>query len=1115
MKIVSIFISLFFFVINISFGQTKSPKTYALVIGVSVYQDPKITSLKHAHKDAEAFAEFCLSASGLNMAAEQLKVLINEKASYWDIVSGLEWLKTNAKRDDQIYIYFAGHGDMESKVLQYGYLLANDSRYMNYIGRSLSLDDLNKTAHTLSVEREAQVFLITDACHSGKLAGVDFDGSNLVLLELKQVVDDNEVRMTSCDEQQLSYEDKIWGDGRGAFSYFLTRGMSGEADGVDGTKDGNITIGEIKSFLNRNVPEVVLKVKKKNQNPVVKGGTNGTILNSYKASAGTQNVTTAKQTSNEISTDTGSRSVSAEPNNEREEDIRNTTISKARDQNTDFKILSSKPVSEIVNVLLHSLIKEKEYDKKTLSSVPSQQVVAKALYNLVQEIIDLYLSADETELEKREYYKQIDKPYDQYPYMLDIAIKLLPKDHLIIPSLKMQRAYMSGLNARLKAPFKGNFKAQIDTAIIYQEKALSIDSSAAYIHNELGVLNSLNGRLDTAISYYERANSIAPLWPIPYSNLANAYYIKKDFVKAKEYVDTAFQKQENLPTPYIIDGNLYTIKSNYLYAEEQYQRAIKINSYNFVPFDRLGDVYLKLQDYQTAEKYYQDATKRKAVLESIDEEVMNILPLIKSIVPNKILSPPDTTKLSNDVISCFVFGKIHFDKKEDIEAKKWFEKVVILDPENPMVYQYLGQIASDSEEYGLSEYYFNLAIKFHLQESLLFDHIRNVTKGVTLHEDVLKYYEASNFDIYKPNLSLARTYEKWNHYHFAMQQYQKCIELKPTEKAAYIQLWKLYQSQMELESAETVIHKFGQVYPDELDEALGEHYEWALSKYTEDVQKTAHYAYKYGLLMHKYVMKQPKEIFTGLAQSKTNEELVIQQKIKKYLTKGIEMLEIVESATIDKFIKTDVFTKLGDLYLHSHKHEKALEYYESYLNFQEDNHSIRSLAAKCADHEYLFKKALSHLTTLEQSNSLKYEDAIILAKYYMKNGEKEKSITLYEKIANTHPFLKKEIENDIIKLHLRFGDYQKAIELIYKCKESNKTDMNLEYMLARANAGLNKPDEALEHLQNAESMGFHYGFVYKNDDNFDPYRTTSDWQTINSKMNQYIETKMAASKKQP
>ena len=1108
MKIVFIFISFFFFIINITFGQTRSPKTYALVIGVSKYEDPKITSLKHAHKDAEAFAEFCASSSGLNIAADQLKVLINEKASYWDIVSGLEWLKTNAQKDDHIYIYFAGHGDMESKALKYGYLLANDSRYMNYIGRSLSLDDLNKTAHTISVDRKAKVFLITDACHSGKLAGVDFDGSNLVALNLMQVVSSNEVRITSCNEGELSYEDEKWGNGRGAFSYFLTTGMSGEADGVGGTKDGNITIGEIKTFLNGKVPEEVRTVKSKKQNPVVKG-TEATILNSFKASAGDQNLAIATRTSNEISTNTGSRSVSAETNNDWEEDIRNTTISKARDQNTDFKILSSKPVSEIVNVLLHTLIKEKKYSKKTLTSVPSQQIVAKTLYDLVQEIIDLYLIADESELEKREYYKQIDKPYDQYPYMLDIAIKLLPKDHLIIPSLQMQRAYMSGLNYRLQAPFKGKFNAQIDTAFFYQQKALSIDSSAAYIHNELGVLYSLNGRLDTAISYYEQAISIAPLWPLPYSNLANAYYIKKDFVKSKEYVDIAFQKQDNLPTPCIIDGNLNTISGNYLFAEEQYQKAIKINSYNFIPFDRLGDVYLKVQDYQTAEKYYHDATTRKAVLESIDEDVKDILPLFKSIVPIKILNPPDTTILSNDVISCFIFGKIHFDKKEDIKAKKWFEKVVSLDPENPMVYQYLGQIANDSEEYALAEYYFNLAIKFHLQDSLLIDHIRNATKGLSHYEDILEYYEASNFDIYKPNLSLARTYEKWNHFHFAIQQYQKCIELKPSEKTAYQRLWNLYQNQMEMESAESVIHKFGQIYPNEVDEVLGEHYEWSLNIYKEDIQKTAYYAYKYGLLLHEYIMKQPKEMFT----TEPNEEK--EQKIKKYLTKGVELLEKVESITVDISIETDAFTKLGDLYLYSNKHEKALENYESVLNIKEDNHSIRSIAAKCANHVYLFKKSLGHLTTLEKSNSLKYEDAIILAKYYMKNGEKEKAITLYEKIANTHAFLKKEIENDMIKLYLRFGDYQKAIELINKCKEGNKTDINLEYMLARANAGLNKPQEALKHLQNAESMGFNYGFVYINDDNFDPYRSTSDWQTINFKMNQYIETKMAASKKQP
>ena len=122
---------------------------------------------------------------------------------------------------------------------------------------------------------------------------------------------------------------------------------------------------------------------------------------------------------------------------------------------------------------------------------------------------------------------------------------------------------------------------------------------------------------------------------------------------------------------------------------------------------------------------------------------------------------------------------------------------------------------------------------------------------------------------------------------------------------------------MEMESAESVIHKFGQIYPNEVDEVLGEHYEWSLNIYKEDIQKTAYYAYKYGLLLHEYIMKQPKEMFT----TEPNEEK--EQKIKKYLTKGVELLEKVESITVDISIETDAFTKLGDIYLYSNKYNKA------------------------------------------------------------------------------------------------------------------------------------------------------------------------------------------------
>ncbi len=172
---------------------------------------------------------------------------------------------------------------MESKELKYGYLLTYDSRFMNYLGRSLSLDILNKTAHTLSVDKRAKVFLITHACHFGKLAGVDFNGNNLVTQNLMQIVSNNEVRITLCNEGELSYEDKTWGNGRGAFSYFLTMGMAGEADGINGKKDGSINVGEMKAFLSSKVPNGVRTVKKAKQNPVIMGSEKK-VLNPYKIS---------------------------------------------------------------------------------------------------------------------------------------------------------------------------------------------------------------------------------------------------------------------------------------------------------------------------------------------------------------------------------------------------------------------------------------------------------------------------------------------------------------------------------------------------------------------------------------------------------------------------------------------------------------------------------------------------------------------------------------------------------------------------------------------------------------------------------------------------------------
>jgi Caspase domain len=772
-------------------SQSRASKTYALVIGVSKYEDPKITALKYAHQDAVAFSDLCISPSGLNIPTDQMRVLTDEKASYWNIVDGLDWLKSKAIKDDQIYIYFAGHGDMESKELKYGYLLAHDSRYMNYLGRSLSLDLLNKTAHTLTVDKKAKVFLITDACHSGKLAGVDFNGSNLVALNLMQLVSNNEVRITSCNEGELSYESEIWGDGRGAFSYFLTRGMSGEADGVNGKKDGTITIGEIKSFLSGKVPNEVRTVKSKKQNPVIMG-TETVILNQFKPSSNNQSLALVSSTTGST-TEEGSRSVSAGLDNTLEADILYAVNSKLQ---IDFAILSTKTKKEILNELLDNLRKKGKYTKKTLVLTQTSHLVAKTLYDKVQHVIDLYLSGDEAELEKRRYYSQVDKPYDQYPYMIDIAIKLLPQKHILIPSLQMQREYLTGLAYRLKVPFTEDYLILIDSAYSCQQRALVLDNKAAYIHNEIGILELYKSNYEQSKYHFEKANNIAPLWSLPYANLASFYLRTKDDISAKKYVDLAIDRQQNLQNPYITDGSIYMNADNLLFAEEQYQRAIKINSRHFLPFEKLGELYLKTQNYELSNEYYYEAELRKLGL--VQGPFIHLEDL------NQAFSPPikncsiDSTKTDpTDIMATFAVGKYYFDIDSLNLAHRWFEKVINLDLENPLVYHYLGQTTHFFKHYQKAEFYFNKAIALHLPDSLFTLHVQEIAKLSTSNDldfaCLLETYEKAKFDFYSPNIYLARNYEKWGNFVSASEQYNTCIDIEKENNLAYYMLWNIFR----------------------------------------------------------------------------------------------------------------------------------------------------------------------------------------------------------------------------------------------------------------------------------------------------------------------------------
>ncbi len=239
--------------------------TRAVVVGISDYQDDKIPDLRFADRDAEAFANFLRSPAGGNLPDDNIQLLLNENATLGKLVTALGWLLGESKENDRVIIYFSGHGDVDAKLYgQPGFLLTWDTPAQMYMAGGYGLLYFQIVITTLSEQNKAKVVVITDACHAGKLAGSDIGGTQLTAASLARQFA-NEVKILSCQPGEFSLEGEQWGGGRGAFSYHLTDGLNGMADG---NADAAVTLSEIDRYLEDNVTREVAPMQ---QTPMVVG----------------------------------------------------------------------------------------------------------------------------------------------------------------------------------------------------------------------------------------------------------------------------------------------------------------------------------------------------------------------------------------------------------------------------------------------------------------------------------------------------------------------------------------------------------------------------------------------------------------------------------------------------------------------------------------------------------------------------------------------------------------------------------------------------------------------------------------------------------------------------
>ncbi len=220
------------------------PQSYALVIGIAHYKNlPASEQLKYPDRDAESIYTVLISPEGGQFPPDHVHKLINSQATLANIRYQLEtWLPKVTKPDDRVLIYFAGHGFISKGV---AYLAPYNLDVSNIPNTALPMDELGKDIGG-RIKGKWKV-LLTDACHSGAITPEDnLTGVNHQLIHLNQSL----FSLTASRDREQSFESAKWGGGHGIFTYYVVKGLEGQADA---NGDGIVTADELDEYVRENV----------------------------------------------------------------------------------------------------------------------------------------------------------------------------------------------------------------------------------------------------------------------------------------------------------------------------------------------------------------------------------------------------------------------------------------------------------------------------------------------------------------------------------------------------------------------------------------------------------------------------------------------------------------------------------------------------------------------------------------------------------------------------------------------------------------------------------------------------------------------------------------------
>lgn len=745
-------------------SQQHTNVTYAVVVGISDYQDPGIPDLRFAHKDAEAFANYLRSNAGGSLDADHLKVLLNEKATVAQFAIALDWLMEVAKENDQVLIYFSGHGDVEKKTItQPGYLLCWDAPSRVYLaGGALALPMFQDIITTLSSQNKAKVVVITDACRSGKLAGSSVGGSQITGANLaKQYA--NEVKILSCQPNEYSIEGEQWGGGRGVFSYHLLDALYGMADN---NSDQVVNVMELGRYLEDHVTN---EVAPQSQVPMIIGVksekmalVNPTLLASLRKAKEGQLIAFAA---------TDSRGL--------EEDILQKVDSSVRILYQEFyEALKTKHFfkPQLVNAedlfIQLSGIAELGSLQQTM-----RRNYAAALQDDAQQVMNKWLKSDLSEMLSQK--KSIEK-YKTYPRYLERAAELLGEHHYMYKVLNARKHFFNGY---LLALYNENPDQDLGHRSIEQfQKALQLQPDSPLAYWQMSSVYAFNLlKLDSAEYYAQKAIEMNPYWTLPYTNIAFILSEKyKQYDRAKAYLEQASSIDTSSANLCNAWGLNHNNAKEYAQAEKQLQKAIQLDSTYIGAYNNLSFTYYYTNRFQEAEVQLLKAIKLDSTFDYLYTNLANVF-MITERYDKAIKLYEKVVQLDSTESSAYHnLGYLYRLTIQYEAAKPLFKKAIQLDSTYTSAYNNLAIIFLSTKKFDDAEYHFKKVIALDSSAPLAYYNLGVMYMTIEKFEEAEKLFKkAVTLDSLFLNayINLGDLYTKTKRLAEAEQTYLKAIKI--------------------------------------------------------------------------------------------------------------------------------------------------------------------------------------------------------------------------------------------------------------------------------------------------------------------------------------------------